>query len=174
MVDIFASNGATSDEVTTYQNATNVDLKPTPILEVAPDRGRFLRFHNRQIKGNVGLPVFFDLNDSNGNDLPTNTIVVFEFKMANGDDYHRVAVPKKAINFYNSNTITEQQNSERRHNALIPLKWPEASDNEGLRDYIDVRDVDSFTVSIISASQVDWTQSEFYFDDDSVEEISRE
>jgi len=174
MVDIFASNGSTSDEVTTYANATNVDLKPTPILEVAPDRGRFLRFHNRTIKGHTGLPVYFDLNDSNGNDLPTNTIVVFEFKMANGDDYHRVAVALKQISFFNSNTINQQQNSERRHNALIPLKWPEAADREGLRDFIDVRDVDSFTVSIISSSQVDWTRSEWYFEGDAVEEIARE
>lgn len=174
MADIFAAQGAVSDYVTTLQNATNVDLKPTPILEVNPDRGQFLRFHNVTIRGNTGLPVYFDLNDVNGDDLPTNTLVVFEIQYANSDDYHRVAVPKKQISFYNNNSITEQQNSERRHNALIPMVFPEADNRDGVRDHLDVRDVDSFTVSIISAAQVDWNQSEWYFDENTVEQLSRE
>lgn len=174
MTDIFVSKGNSSDQVTTYQNATGVTLKPTPILEVSPDRGKFLRFQNRNIGGNTGLPVYFDLNQTDGSDLPTNTLVVFEFQMSNGDDYHRVAVPKKQISFFNSNTISEQRNKERRHNAVIPLKYPEAADREGLRDFIDVRDVDSFTVSIISPAQVDWAVSEWYFDENAVKEMSRE
>jgi len=174
MADIFASRGNSVDEVTTYQNATNVDLKPTPIMEISPERGRFLRFRNITIRGKTGLPVYMDLNDSNGEDLPTNTLVVFEFQSSNGDDYHRVAVPKKQISFFNNNSITEQQNSERQHNALIPLKWPEASSNSGLREYLDVRDVDSFTVSVISATQIDWSQSEFYFEENAIDEYSRE
>ncbi|QZP37753.1 hypothetical protein [Halobaculum magnesiiphilum] len=174
MADIFVSKGMSSDQVTTYQNSPTVTLKPTPIMEVSPDRGKFLRFENRTIRGNTGLPVYFDLNDTNGDDLPTNTLVVFEFQMSNGDDYHRVAVPKKQISFFNSNTISEQRNSERNHNALIPLKYPEAADREGLREFIDVRDVDSFTVSIISTAAIDWDQSEWYFDENAVKEMSRE
>jgi len=174
MTDIYVSNGSTVDEVTTYQNAANVDLKPTPIMEVAPKRGQFLRFFNRNVNGNVGLPCFFDLNDSNGDDLPTNTLVVFELQVANGEDYHRASVPLKQIAFFNNNSVPTQRDDEKRHNAVIPLKWPEASDNSGLRDHLDVRDVDSFTVSIISTAQVDWSQSEFYFAREAVKEFSRE
>jgi len=174
MADIFVSRGASSDQVTTYQNATGVTLKPTPILEVSPDRGKFLRFENKVIGGNTGLPVYFDLNQADGTDLPTNTLVVFEFQMSNGDDYHRVAVPKKQISFFNSNTIPEQRDKDKRHNALIPLKYPEAADAEGLREFIDVRDVDSFTVSIISSGQVSWSESEWFFDESAVKEMSRE
>ncbi|PSP38285.1 hypothetical protein BRC71_06320 [Halobacteriales archaeon QH_7_65_31] len=168
--------GAVSDEdvITTYQNAPSVALKPTPMLEISPERGQFYRFHNVTWNGHTGLPVYMDLNAADGSDLPTTTLVVFEFQSSNGDDYHRVAVPLKRINFFNKYGVEEQSDQDRRHNALIPLKYPEASAQSGLRDHLDVRDVDSFTVSIISSKAVDWDQSEFLFEDDAVDQYSRE
>lgn len=174
MADLYISEGASSDLVEPLQNATNVSLKPTPIAQITPDRGKFLRLEAESIGERFGLPVYMDLNAADGSDLPVNTKVVIELQMANGDDFHTVSVPLKNISFYNSNTVNEQRDSDRQHNALIPLVWPEASDATGTRDHIDVRDVDTATVSIVSDKQVDWSVSQFFIDNDAVREIERE
>jgi|AntRauTorcE11897_2_1112592.scaffolds.fasta_scaffold01126_14 hypothetical protein len=173
MADIFISNGSASDVVVQHTNAAGID-RATPILEIDPDRGTLLRLLNRVNRGDeIGIPVYMKLFDSNGDPLPTNTLVKFEIERAGDDDHQKVSEEVKQISFWNSNDITTQRDVDNIDNAKVTLEFPEAASQSGPVKYHDVRDVDSFYVSIESAAEVDWSQSEFYFDTAAIEEGSR-
>ena len=172
MADIYISNGDSSDVVVEHTNAAGID-RATPILELDPDRGTFLRLLNRVNRGDeVGIPVYMKLRDSNGDPLPTNTLLKFELERAGGDDAHKVSEEVKQISFWNSNDITTQRDVDNIDASKIVLEFPEASSNSGAAPYHDVRDVDSFYVSVESAAEIDWSQSEFYMDTSAVKEGS--
>lgn len=173
MADIYISNGSASDVVVQHTNAAGIE-RATPILEIDPDRGTFLRLLNRVARGDeIGIPVYMKLRDSNGDPLPTNTLVKFELERAGGDDQHKVSEEVKQISFWNSNDITTQRDVDNIDNAKVTLEYPEAASKNGAAPFHDVRDVDSFYVSIESAAEIDWSKSEFYFDTAAIEEGSR-
>jgi len=173
MADIYISNGDSADVVEPKTNAAGID-RATPILEIDPDRGTFLRLLNRVARGDeIGIPVYMKLRDSNGDPLPTNTLVKFELERAGGDDEHKVSEEVKQISFWNANDLTTQRDVDNIDNAKVTLEYPEAASKNGAAPFHDVRDVDSFYVSIESAAEIDWSQSEFYFDTAAIEEGSR-
>ena len=173
MADIYISNGSASEVVVKHTNAAGIE-RATPILEIDPDRGTFLRLLNRVARGDeVGIPVYMKLRDSNGDPLPTNTLVKFELERAGGDDQHKVSEEVKQISFWNSNDITTQRDVDNIDNAKVTLEYPEAASENGAAPFHDIRDVDSFYVSIESAAEIDWNESEFYFDTAAIEEGSR-
>ena len=173
MADIYISNGSASEVVVKHTNAAGIE-RATPILEIDPDRGTFLRLLNRVARGDeVGIPVYMKLRDANGDPLPTNTLVKFELERAGGEDQHKVSEEVKQISFWNSNDITTQRDVDNIDNAKVTLEYPEAASENGAAPFHDVRDVDSFYVSVESAAEIDWNESEFYFDTAAIEEGSR-
>ncbi|WP_256402425.1 hypothetical protein [Halorubrum salinum] len=173
MADIYISNGDSADAVEPKTNAAGID-RATPILELDPDRGTFLRLLNQIKRGSeIGIPVYMKLRDANGDPLPTNTLIKFELGRAGSDDEHKVSEEVKQISFWNQNDLTTQRDVDNIDNAKIELQFPEASSETGPAPFHDVRDVDSFYVSAESAAEIDWSQSEFYFDTNAVKEGSR-
>ena len=171
MVDLYAANGGSTDEVTTETNKTGV---MDPILKVNPDRGTFLRFFNYVSKGSAsGLPLYFKLKDSNGNDLPQNTDLQLQAQVAGMNGWMNVSELVQSINYWNTNSLTTQRDKDNVDNVKVDLTHPEASGNAGTRESVDVRDIDTLAVAIDSAAQVDWNKCEFYFDSEAVQEYSR-
>lgn len=173
MADIYLSEGSSSDLVVEHTNAAGID-RATPILEIDPDRGTFVRLLNRVDRGEeIGIPVYMKLRDANGDPLPTNTLLKFEIQRAGGEDTHKISAEVKQISFWNQNDIQTQRNVDNVDAAKIVLEYPEAAEQTGAAPFHDVRDIDSAFVSIESAAEIDWTQSEFYIDTSAVEEGSR-
>lgn len=173
MVDVYLSNGSASDAVVEHTNAAGID-RATPILEVDADRGTFVRLLNRVDRGDeIGIPFYMKLRDSNGDPLPTNTRMKVELQRAGNDDTHKISEQIEQIAFWNQNSLTVQRDVDNIDNAKVVLEYPEASSNEGAAPFHDVRDIDALYVSIESAAQIDWSQSEFYVDNAAVQEGSR-
>jgi hypothetical protein len=171
MVDLYAANGSTVDQVETEQNNPGV---MDPILKVNPDRGTFLRFLNHVSKGTAsGLPLYFKLRDSNGDLLPQNTDIQLKAQVAGMNGWMNVSELVQSINYWNTNDLTTQRDKDNVDNVKVNLTHPEASGKAGARESVDVRDIDTLAVAIDSAAQVDWSQSEYYFESNAVEEHSR-
>jgi|GEM_PF-646187 len=172
--DIFASEGATAEAVTTAQNAPASPV-PTPILEITPERGQFLRFLNRVAKGEEsGIPIYMDLRDSNGDPLPTNTSLFLAIEPSGHETTMRVSEALKNISQYNQLTVPEQRNEENVDSVKVELQNPEGLPNGGQStDKIDVRDIDTAYLLLDSAAQVDHSNTEIYIDSNAVEKHGR-
>lgn len=171
-MDLFADSGSTVEEVTTLQNTPGV---MTPILKVKPDRGQFLRFLNYVSKGQgTGLPMYFKLRSAADTPLPTNTNLQLQASVAGMNGRMNVSELVQSISFWNNNDLTTQKNKDNVHNAKVVLTYPESSGKTGAKEYIDVRDIDEFFVSIQSPAQVLWDVSSYYFDNTAVNEYSRQ
>jgi len=171
--DIYAATGNSADAVTTYQNEPS-SPRPSPILEVSPERGTFLRFVNAVIKGTVqGLPIYMKLRDSNGDLLPVNTEIKLELEVAGMDKEMVVSETMKSTDQYRTLSLQEQRNVDNIDSTKFTLQYPDAAPESGPAPKVDVRDHDSFYVTIDSAVQVDWAESELFIDSDYVASIGR-
>jgi len=172
--DIFASEGAASDEVTTYENAP-ASPEPTPILEVEAEQGTFLRFLNDVRKGSEsGIPIYADLRDSNDDPLPVNTTVYLAIKPAGHNGKLIVSETLRSIEQYQTLTLTEQRNVDNVDAVKVNLQAPESLPNGGgTVPKHDVRDIDSFFVMADSAAAIDWSNSSFFFESNAVEQYGR-
>ncbi|MDS0280627.1 hypothetical protein [Haloarcula onubensis] len=171
--DIYAAKGNSAEAVTTYQNEPT-SPRPSPILEVSPERGTFLRFLNAVIKGTVqGIPLYLKLRDSNGDPLPVNTEIKLELQVAGMDKEMVVSETMKSIDQYQTLSLSEQRNTDNIDSTKFTLQYPDAAPESGPAPKVDVRDIDAFYVTIESAVQVDWSQSEAYFDSDYVQKLGR-
>jgi hypothetical protein len=167
--DIYAANGNSADAVTTYQNEPT-SPRPSPILEVSPSRGNFLRFFNEVAKGVAsGIPLYFKLRDSNGDPLPNNTEVFLEIEVSGMDKEMVVSEKFRSIPSHLQLSLSEQRDTDNVDATKFTLKYPDAAPKDGTAPYIDVRDIDALYVTIESAQKVDWSKSEFYFESDAVE-----
>ncbi|WP_058365750.1 hypothetical protein [Haloparvum sedimenti] len=173
MADLYASMGATSDIVETYTNAAGVP-RATPIIGIVAERGTFVRILNSVSRGEqeVGVPIYMDLRDSNGDPLPTNTEVEIEIERAGAKDtllYGKL----EQISHYNQSTISEQRNVDNVDAAKVVLEYPDSAPQSGPVSHVDIRDVDDAFISIDSAAEIDWNNSEIYVDSSAVKEGSR-
>lgn len=167
--DIFAALGESADAVTTYQNVPAAP-RPSPILEISPERGNFLRFFNEVAQGEAaGIPLYFKLRDSNGDPLPVNTTVYLEIEVSGMDKEMVVSEKVKSTSQFRTLSLEEQRSKDNVDATKFVLKYPDAAPQSGNAPYIDVRDIDALYVTIDSAVQVDWSESEFYFESDAVE-----
>jgi hypothetical protein len=172
--DIFASEGATAEAVTTAQNAPASPV-PTPILEITPERGQFLRFLNNVAQGDQGgMPVYMDLRDSNGDKLPTSTSLYFAVEPSGHESAMKVSEVLKNISQYVKLGISEQRNVDNIDSAKIELQAPENAPNGGDSvPKVDVRDIDTLYLMCDSPAQIDWAQSEVYIESNAVEQHGR-
>lgn len=168
-LDLYAQNGTTADYVSTAQNAAGSN-EPNTVLEVSPDRGTWLRILNHVNAGSQqGIPVYMDLQNSAGNNLPPNTRMFFSIALSNSGDDVRVSQKVKNIAFWNQNSLTTQRNKNDVDGAKVVLEHPSMAPSSGPAEKVDVRDIDTFKVKLQSADQIDWTNSSFFFDSSAIE-----
>lgn len=171
MTDIFAQEGASASEVTTYQNVAGGD-NFDPILAVEPERGTALRFLNRVARGReLGIPIYKRLRDSNGDLLPNNTEFALKADAPGMTEPVIVSEVRKTMSFANSNDLSTQRDEEHIDGAKVVLQYPETSGKTGARERLDIQDVDTFYFTIRSAAQVDWSQSALIIDNKAVKEL---
>lgn len=142
--------------------ATNDTGNLTPILEIQPDSGTFLRFENRVPQGSApGLPVIMDLRDAGDNPLPTDTKLLFRVERPEDDQPNPVTVAEYNIAAWNQLTTEQQRDTDHIDSAKVELK----------SSRFNVRDTDILTVDIESSAAIDWANSEFYVVREGVEEL---
>lgn len=171
--DLFAANGETAPQVETFKNEPS-SPRPTPILGISAESGTFLRILNEVAKGDsIGMPVYIDARDSNGDPLPVNTSLRFELSPAGVNGEFVVSEVFKSIDQYRTLSLSEQRNEDNVDSVKFTLLAPESADNTGPVPHHDVRDVDTLYLSADSAVQVDHTKSAFYFDTEAVQQMGR-
>ena len=142
------------------EQETNAPGITTPILVVNPDQGTMLSFANDVPQGDsTGLPVYMDLRDSAGDDLPTDTKFVLRAMRPTDDEPVTVSVAETNIAAWNNLDAAEQRESDHVDSVKIELKG----------DNINIRDKDYLRVEIESTEEIDWGHSELYFERDGVQ-----
>jgi hypothetical protein len=140
---------------------TNVAGVTTPILEVQPDNGTLLKLLNYVSTGAAeGLPLIGKFRDSNGNEFPTDTTVIFEVERPTDDEATAVSVAEDNIAAWNGLSTQEQRNEENIDSVKVELQG----------SAVNIRDKDVLTVEVDSSAQIDWSQSELYFMREAVRE----
>ncbi|MCU4716865.1 hypothetical protein [Halapricum hydrolyticum] len=136
-----------ASEATERTNTTGV---MTPILELQPDDGLMWVIKNAVERGQQaqGIPIYADLKDGSGNDLPADTRMAIQFESPNDDDAQTVSEPKTNIRAYRTLSIQDQQNEEYIDQVKHILKGSQ----------LRVDDVDKMYISVDSSVQVDWSQ----------------
>lgn len=148
-----------SDEATQQTNTAGV---PTPILEISPDDGTLIRLLNRVANGQEnGIPIFMDLNDGAGNDLPADTEFYLRAERPTDDEPVVVSVAEDNIAAWNGLSIADQRDEERIDQVKTELKAGE----------VNIRDKDVLEVVVVSSAQIDWANSELYFYAPAVREL---
>jgi len=137
------------------EEQTNVTGQTTPILGFSPIDGMVLAISNM---GGAGFPVQMKLRDSNGDPLPLDTEVYVRWDAPHLDQPQVVSYKLSNIGTFRRLSIKEQQNEEYRDRTRVELK--------GRR--LVVEDIETAEIAINSSEQVDWANSEFYFDDKAV------
>ncbi|MCT9095277.1 hypothetical protein [Haloarchaeobius sp. HME9146] len=144
---------------------TNVTGTTTPILEIQPENGTMLRFRDRVGQGSEkGIPVVMKLKDAGGNELPTDTEVIFRVLRPTDDEPVPVSQKEDNIAAWNGLSTKEQRNEENIDQTKMNLKG----------DRVNVRDKDVLRVEANSSTAIDWGNSEFYFGREAVEELPYE
>lgn len=147
-----------SGEATQQTNTTGV---MTPILEIDPDDGTMIRLLQMVLSGR-GLPVYQDLRDGSDNQLPDDTEYLLRVTRPTDDDPVAVSTKEDNIAAWNKLTTAEQQNDENRDAVRLELKG----------ERINVRYKDTLEVAVNASAQIDWSNSELYFERQGVEEVA--
>jgi hypothetical protein len=170
--DLFAVEGNTSEYVTTYPNVPAAP-NASPVIEIEPDRGRFVRLLNSLAKTDtLGMPVYMKLRDSNGDHIPANSVGYWSLKLSGMEEPVRVSQKRGNLSHYLANSITKQRNVDNIDSATWALREPETEGGDPVRS-ITVRDIDAMFFKIESSEAIDWDESEFYVDTDAVQEGGR-
>ena len=169
MVDLFAVEGNSADEVETYPNvpaAPGADA----VVKIKPERGLFIRIANAIAKASrMGVPVYSKLRDTDGNHIPTNTSAYFALEVQGMEEPVKVSEKKGNLSFYATNDITTQRDTDNVDGALFELQEPETQGGEPV-SALRVRDIDRLYLSIESSEQIDWEQSQLFIEGSTVNE----
>lgn len=170
--DLFAVNGNSADYIATYQNVPS-SPGATPVVEVDPDRGRFIKLLNNLNKTNtLGIPLYMKLRDSNGDHLPASTSGYLALKLSGMEEAVRVSEKFGNFSHYLANDITTQRDVDNVDAATWELQEPETEGGDPV-GAITVRDIDALYFNIDSSATVDWSNSEWYADTAAVQEGGR-
>jgi hypothetical protein len=157
---LYAAEGDSSDQITTETNTTG---QWDPILVIEPTDGTGLIFRNNPpVEGKKpGIPIYMDLRDADGNQLPIGTQVALAYKSSTMDSWEIVSVPLKQIASYNKNTISDQQDAEKIDAVKHELKAKQ----------LQIRDVDKAYLLVNSSAAVDHANTEIYPEPAAVNEV---
>ena len=145
-----------SDEATQENNTAGVT---TPILTATPDQGTAFRLLAAVSVGKAaGLPIYFDLRDSNDDPLPVDTSFVLRVLRPTDDEPVTVSVKEDNIAPWNNLSVAEQRNEDNVDAVKIELKG----------DRVNVRDKDTLRFELESSVVIDWSNSELYVEREGV------
>ncbi|WP_323192848.1 hypothetical protein [Halostella sp. PRR32] len=159
---LYAALGNSSKYVTTE---TNVTGQLTPIATISPEDGLGLIIRNAvQMGAKTGLPIYAELADSNGDDLPLDTRVAIGYKRPTDDTFQVVSDPIDNISTYIKKTIQQQQDNDNIDAVKHALRGRS----------LEVRDIDEMLILVESSVQVDHSNSELYIEQSAVEQVDIE
>ncbi|UWG46580.1 VP7/VP16-like Major capsid protein [Halanaeroarchaeum sp. HSR-CO] len=152
---------------------TNVTGQMTPILGVSPDEGLALIIRGMVAAGSDrGIPIFADLQDSNGDPLPEDTEIALRYDAPGLDQPQVVSFIWDHIRPYRSLSINEQMDEDKYlDQTKHVLKNTDQALRKGEVPQVNVRDIDELQVAINSSVQIDWSNSKLYFDRNAVREV---
>lgn len=158
-----------SDDATEMENIPDVF---SPILAIQPDSGLGLIIKGLVAQGDAdGVPIYADLRNADGEQLPTPTEMGIQFEAPGDDDRTTVTHKLSNIRAYNSLTLDEQQNPDHIDRVKHVLKGTEAAKDEGQMPQLGISDVDTAYVSIECSDVINWDESAVYIDRNAVSEV---
>lgn len=161
-----------SNQTSYATEKTNVTGVLSPILTFAPGDGLTLIIRGMVSAGSErGFPIYADLNQADGSDMPEDTELVVQYKAPGMDDPRTVTHPLDHIRPFNALTLNEQQDEEYIDRVKLLLKNTDQALADGEIPELAVRDIDELRVSVRSSTQIDWSQSRFYIDRNAVREV---
>lgn len=142
---------------------TNITGTMDPILEIQPKDGTVLVIENFNPRGDeeIGIPIFAELKDQNGNDLPQDSEMALEYEKAADDKARVVTETFDNINPYRSLSIQDQQNTDYIDAVKHVLQGRA----------IVVEQTDTLYVSLDSDTEIDWNNSRLQFAERNVREV---
>lgn len=162
----------TTQKVDATERTNTVD-ELSPILEFQPNDGIALKIRGMVNAGSEpGIPIYADLQDTDGNDLPVDTAVALEYERPSWDKARTVSHVRDNIRPYNSLSVSEQQNMEHVDQTKHTLKNTDEALANGETPQLHIRDVDKLYVSVDSSEQIDWDNSRLYIDGNAVRTVS--
>lgn len=148
-----------SDIVTEQTNTPGV---MDPVLEAVPKDGTRLVIKNQVERGDAaGIPIYAELQDDDGDDLPQDTRLALMFETPTDDSPRVVSEPMENIRPYRTLSIRDQQNKEYIDSIKHRLKG----------NALEVEDVDRLYVAIESDTEIDWSNSRLEFESAAVKEV---
>lgn len=149
MADSLSNLGSQKVNATEETNTTGT---LSSILDLSPIDGLAIVLAN-QAAAKMGIPIYAELQDTNGDDLPLDTDLALRYESPQMDQPMVVSEVRRNIRPYRTLTLTEQQNEEYRDRVRQGLN------GRGLV----VRDIDSLEVAVESSVQIDWSNSRLSF-----------
>ncbi|WBE14030.1 major capsid protein PB7 [Saline Natrinema sp. J7-1 virus 1] len=151
-----------NSDIVELQENTPGDL--TPIMTIVPEEGTMIQIQNRVPQGSaVGLPIYADPRDANGDPLPVDTSLVLTAKQPGDPRRTPVSLEVDNISTFLNKTISEQQSTDHVDATKIELRGRA----------VNVRDIDELAVEINSSRSIDWSNSKLYFERAGVAEKQR-
>ena len=109
-MDLSAIKGSTTEEVRVSQNVAG---RLDPVLTVDPLEGRFVRINNGGGRGTgTGLPIYADLVDTNGNQMPVGTRLALGYKSQTAENFEVVSEVHESIIPYREYSVPGQQDPD--------------------------------------------------------------
>ncbi|ACV46615.1 hypothetical protein [Halomicrobium mukohataei] len=132
---------------------TNIPDTDSTILTWSPVDGLVIEIDNH-VYGGSGVPIYAELKDADGNDLPRDTEVILRWDTPSRDQPMIVSERLSNIRQYRTLSLKEQQNEEYREQTRTELK----------SDGLIVLDFEEVQVAINSSTQIDWDNSRLEID----------
>ena len=127
------------------------------ILSFQPIDGMEMVVQN-SVGGKRGIPIYAELKDSNGNDLPLDTVVAIRWDAPHLDQPKIVSYKLDNIRQYRTLSIKEQQSEDYRERTRQELKGSSLT----------VEDNEEMQVAVKSSEEIDWSNSTLYVDENAV------
>lgn len=134
------------------EELTNTAGKMDPILRLSPVDGLMLILSQRA-RGESGIPLYMELKDSNGNDLPLDTELVLRWDAPGKTQPEVVSEKFDNIRPWRTLSLSDQQNTDYEDQVRISLNGRE----------LQVLDIQNFELAIRSSEVVDWGNSRVEF-----------
>jgi hypothetical protein len=126
----------------------NITGTLSSILTLTPDDGLMFVIRN-VVDGHTGVPIYAELRDSNGDDLPLDTDMAVRYQSPQMEQPQVVSFKYQNLRPYRTLSLTQQQDAEFRQQVRHELKAPA----------LQVRDIDDMEIALDSDTTIDWANS---------------
>jgi hypothetical protein len=143
-----------SDIATEHENIAG---RESAILTIQPKDGRAVVINGMVDNGeSKGFPVFAKLVAQDGEPMPLETNLAWQFESPGDDDPTTVTFPLTNIRAYRTLSIEDQQNNENIDAVKHVIKGTDAALAEGTMPQIAVGHLDELSLVAESEKVIDW------------------